>query len=77
MDEHNNNKQWNVLALVSGFVFETLVIIGLGYLVGYYLDLWLNTGFVFTVVLMIVAVFYSIYHLITVVNKQGDEDERQ
>lgn len=72
-----DEKQWSVLAVVSGFVFETLTIIGLGYLLGYYLDRWLHTSFVFTVVLMIVAVFYSIYHLIRTVNKQGDEDERQ
>ena len=73
----NNQKQWNVFALVSGFVFETLLIIALGYLAGYYLDQWLHTSFLFTVLLMLVGVFYSIYHLIKMVNSTGDEDERQ
>lgn len=69
------NRQLNVLAIVSGFVFETLAIIGLGFVAGYYLDQWLNTDIVFTAVLMILASLYAVYHLIRVVNKTSDDNE--
>jgi len=72
------NKQkpdnWSVYALVSGFVFETITIIALGFLAGYYLDKWLKTDVLFTVILMIFAVFYSVFHLIQRVNKMEDTD---
>lgn len=67
--KQNNLK---VYAIVSGFVFETLLILALGFFAGYYVDQWLNTDVVFTIVLMILSVFYAIYHLIRRVNKSGD-----
>jgi len=73
--EPNNKKQWSAYLLVSTFVFETIGIIAIGYISGSYLDKWIHTDFVFTVVFMVLAVFYAIYHLIRQVNKQGDEDE--
>jgi F0F1-type ATP synthase assembly protein I len=73
--EPNKKNNWNVYAIVSGFVFETIAVIALGFLAGYYLDEWLNTDFLFTVLLMLLAVFYAIYHLIKVVNRAGDSDE--
>lgn len=70
--KHQSN--WTIYAIVSGFVFETLLILALGFFAGYYLDQWLNTSVVFTIVLMILSVFYTIYRLIHRVNKSGDQD---
>ena len=69
-----NQSNWTIYAIVSGFVFETLLILALGFLAGYYLDRWLNTSVVFTIVLMVLSVFYAIYHLIRRVNKSGEQD---
>jgi len=66
--------KWSVYALASGFVFETITIIALGFLAGYYLDKWLHTDILFTVILMLFAVFYSVFHLIQRVNKMEDTD---
>ena len=70
----DKKSNWSVYAIVSGFVFETIAIIALGFLGGYYLDRWLNTDILFTAILMIVAVFYSVYHLIKLVNRTGDSN---
>lgn len=72
--EPNNKSNWTVYAIVSGFVFETLLIIAIGFFAGYYLDQWLATDVVFTVLFMVLSVFYAIYHLIRRVNKSGDQD---
>ena len=73
--EPNKKNNWNVYAIVSGFVFETILIIALGFVGGYYLDKWLNTDILFTALFMVIAVFYSVYHLIKLVNRAGDSDE--
>lgn len=65
---------WSVYAIVSGFVFETMSIIALGFLAGYYLDIWLKTDILFTALLMIFAVFYAVYRLIRSVNKMEDKN---
>ena len=70
----NKQDNWNVYAIVSGFVFETISIIALGFLAGYYLDIWLNTDILFTALLMIFAVLYAVFHLIRRVNKMEDKD---
>lgn len=71
MPEKKGNN-WSAYAVVSGFVFETMTIIALGFLAGYYIDIWLQTDVLFTVLLMVFAVFYSVYHLIRRVNKMED-----
>lgn len=76
MNDKNDSK-WSMYILVSGFAFETLAIIALGFLAGYYLDKWLHTNVVFQVVLMILAVFYAIFMFIHRVQKLEGKHERE
>jgi F0F1-type ATP synthase assembly protein I len=69
-----NQSNWSTYAIVSGFVFETLLILALGFSAGYFLDQWWNTEVIFTILLMVLSVFYSVYRLIRRVNNSGDQD---
>lgn len=62
-------KRAAVYAIVSGFAFESIAIIGISYIVGHYLDEWMNTVVLFRIIFILFGVFYSIYHLIKRVNK--------
>lgn len=74
MDDKNKNKQYAVYAIVSGFVFEAIAIVGICIIVGVYLDTWLNTVVLFKIIFILFGVFYSIYHLIRRVNKVGEKN---
>lgn len=68
----NDKSLTRTLVIVSGFVFEMVALIGIGFLVGNYLDKWLNTDILFTVITMLIAVFFGIWQLIKHVGKLED-----
>ena len=72
--DKEKNKQYAAYAIISGFVFEAIAIVGICIIVGVYLDNWLNTVVLFKIILILFGVFYSIYHLIKRVNKVGEKN---
>ena len=70
-----DKKQKNALkayAIVSSFLFSIVVIIGVGFGIGYFLDELLNTNIVFKVLLSLTGIFSGIIYLIVRVNKLED-----
>ena len=65
------------LAVVSGFVFEVILLIGLGFICGTYLDRWLGTDIVFTVLLMIFFMFFGIVMFIVRINKMEERNGKK
>jgi F0F1-type ATP synthase assembly protein I len=62
-----NEKQKNALrvySVVSSFLFEIIITIGISIAIGYFLDEWLNTVFVFKLIFIIIGVFAGIRNLI-------------
>ncbi len=55
--------------LVSGFVFETLFVLFIGFVLGKWLDQKLGTTPVMIIVLLFIMVIYTIYHLIKIAGK--------
>ncbi len=70
-----DKKQKNALkayAIVSSFLFSILVIIGIGFGLGYFLDEVFNTKILFKVLLSLLGIFSGIIYLIVRVNKLED-----
>jgi len=70
-----DKKQKNALkayAMVSSFLFSILIIIGIGFGIGYMLDELLNTNIIFKVLLSLIGIFGGIIYLIVRVNKLED-----
>lgn len=65
MTEKKGNKAY---VIVSTFVFEVIIIVGLFVMIGYFLDKWLQTV-LFIIIFSILGVFVGIYNLIRKVNK--------
>jgi|GEM_PF-5003842 F0F1-type ATP synthase assembly protein I len=55
--------------LVSGFVFETLLVLFIGYVVGKWLDKLLNSSPLMIVLLLFTMSLYAVYHLIKIAGK--------
>ncbi len=73
MDEKQKNAL-KAYSLVSSFLFSILIIIGIGFGVGYFLDELFNTVFIFKVLLSLFGIFSGIIYLIVRVNKLEDKD---
>lgn len=70
-----DKKQKNALkayAMVSSFLFSILLIIGIGFAIGYFLDEVFNSNIVFKVLLSLFGIFGGIIYLIIRVNKLED-----
>ena len=65
----NKKKPLNQFFKFSGVAMQMGVIIGLGAYAGSRLDLWLEKENLFTVILSLLAVFGSLYHVINEVIK--------
>jgi F0F1-type ATP synthase assembly protein I len=72
MDEKQKNAL-KAYSLVSSFLFSILIIIGIGFGVGYFLDELFNTVFIFKVLLSLFGIFSGIIYLIVRVNKLEDK----
>ena len=71
MDKEQKNAL-KAYAIVSSFLFSILVIIGIGFGIGYFLDELLNTNIIFKVLLSLTGIFSGIIYLIVRVNKLED-----
>jgi len=72
-----NEKQKNafrVYSVVSSFLFEIMVTVGISIAIGYFLDEWLNTVFVFKLIFIIIGIFAGIRNLIVRVSRLEDID---
>ncbi len=72
-----NKKQKNafrVYSIVSGFIYEIMITIGISIAIGYFLDKWLNTVFVFKLIFIIIGIFAGIRNLIMRVSKLEEKD---
>ena len=58
-----------VYSAVSSFLFEIVITVGISFFIGYFLDEWLNTVFVFKLIFIVVGVFAGIRNLIKRVAK--------
>ena len=74
MDEKQKDA-FKVYSIVSTFIFEIIVTVGISFAIGYFLDEWLNTVFVFKIIFIIIGVFAGIKNLIDRVSKLEDKDE--
>lgn len=65
-------KKARSLALVTGFVFEIVVLIGVGFIAGRWLDEYFQSSPLWTVGLMLGLMFFGIIRLIVRINKLED-----
>jgi F0F1-type ATP synthase assembly protein I len=72
-----NKKNINQLAVVSGFAFTMIVIIGVLVFLGIKVDGWLNMSPLFTIIFSVFGIFAGIYHLIRNVSKLEDQDDKK
>ena len=73
-----NKKQQNafkVYSIVSSFIFEIIVTVGISFLIGYFLDEILNTVVVFKIIFIVIGVFAGLKNLVNRVAKLEDKDE--
>lgn len=71
----NQKKAVKIYAIASTFFYEIIVIVGILFGVGYLLDEWLNTVFVFKLIFIIIGVFAGLRNVIKRVIKVESEDE--
>jgi len=74
-----NKKQKNafkVYTIVSSFIFEIFVTVGISFIIGYALDELLNTVVVFKIIFIVIGVFAGLKNLVTRVSKLEDKDEK-
>lgn len=65
------------IAIAYSFVGEVVLLIVGGMVVGHFIDNWLNTTVLFTIILMLFGVGVSLYLLVKRVNKLEDKHERE
>jgi len=70
----NQKNALRVYSIVSSFMFEIIITVGISFIIGYFLDEWLNTVFVFKLIFIIVGIFAGIRNLIVRVSKLEDKD---
>ena len=68
---------FKVYTIVSSFIFEIIVTVGISFAIGYFLDELLNTVFVFKVIFIVIGVFAGLKNLIDRVSKVEDENEEE
>lgn len=67
-------KKAKSLALVTGFVFEIVVLIGAGFFLGRWIDSYFESSPIWTVGLMLFLMFFGIIRLIIQINKLEDSN---
>lgn len=71
------NKQFTLYVKYSAFVMQMIVIIIAAALGGYYLDLWLfNKISIFTVILSLSAIVFTIYRIIQELSGKHEKHEK-
>lgn len=74
-----NKRQSNavkVYSVVSSFIFEIIITVGVSFAIGYYLDILLHTVFIFKFIFIVIGVFAGIRNLILRVSKLEDKNEK-
>lgn len=74
MNKNKQQKQARTLVIVTGFMFEIIVIIAVGFFLGRWLDQQFQTSILFTVLGMILFMFVGIIRLIVRINKMEDSN---
>jgi len=64
-------------ALVSGFAFTMIVIVGVCVFLGITLDNYLDTDVIFTIIFSVFGIFAGIFNLIRRVSKLEDQDGKK
>lgn len=72
MNKHK--KSMKIYSVVSSFMYEILATVGVSFLIGYFLDKWLDTVFVFKLIFIILGVFAGVRNLIKRVYKVENSD---
>ncbi len=62
------------LLIATNFAFEAMILVGLFTLAGYFLDKWLGTVFIFTLLFILIGVFAGVYNIIKKINKVEEKD---
>lgn len=70
----NKNKSMRIYSVVSTFIYEIIATVGISFIIGYLLDMWLHTVFVFKLLFIIIGVFAGIRNLIKRVYKVEQSD---
>ena len=72
-----DNNALKAFALVSGFAFTMIVIIGMDAFLGITLDNYLDTNVLFTIIFTVFGIFAGVFNLIRKVSKLEDENEEK
>ena len=81
MDQKDNHDFWDILwrealrAMSLGW--ELAVPIFAGVLVGYLLDIWLGTGHVFTLGLLIFGIMIAYYNLARTIRRMAEHEKKR
>ena len=69
-----NKRSVKGIVIASSFALEAIIIVGLFTLAGYFLDRWLHSVFVFTLIFIVIGVFAAVYNIIKKVNKVEEKN---
>jgi F0F1-type ATP synthase assembly protein I len=72
----DQKKGVKIYAIASTFFYEVLLIVAVLFFLGYLLDTWLNTVFVFKAIAIILGVLAGIRNIIKRIYKVENDDER-
>lgn len=72
----NNRKAMKIYSVVSSFMFEIIATVGISFIIGYFLDKWLHTVFVFKFIFIVIGVLAGVRNLIKRVYKVEQSDEK-
>lgn len=72
----DRKKGVKIYAIASTFFYEVLLIVAVLFFLGYLLDTWLNTVFVFKAIAIILGVLAGIRNIIKRIYKVENDDER-
>ena len=70
----SSKKAMETYSIVSSFIFEIIVTVGISFAIGYFLDEVLNTLFVFKFIFIVIGVLAGIRNLIVRVTKLEDKN---
>lgn len=71
------NKNVNQLAVVSGFAFTMIVIIGVSVFLGIKVDQWLQLSPLFTIIFSVFGIFAGLFNLIRNVSKLEERNDKE
>lgn len=75
-----NRKQKNavkIYSVVSSFIFEIIVTVGVSFAIGYFLDIWLHTVVLFKIVFIVIGVFAGLRNLIVRIAKVEEKEDEE